>query len=360
MNILCVIDSLGSGGAQRQMVELAKGFKERGHVVSFLVYHNINFFKDSLDAANIPVFAIVEPRYIKRLIKMRKYIRQSGCDAVLSFLDAANFICEVAGFPWRKWKLVVGERSANPAIFSSTKLKAYKWLHFLANYIVANSNENLKMVRKVNPLLNRKKCKVIYNIVDTGKWIPSSDYMPLNAEKFNLVVAASHQYLKNARGLIEAVYQLDRESQLRLKVDWYGDESWDNSFKEAKDLVQKYALNDIFSFYNATYNIIQKMQSADAVGLFSFYEGLPNAICEAMVLGKVIISSRVSDVPDLLENNNTFLFNPKDPTDINRVLLYILSLNKSEILEIGKENGIKGLLTFDASKIILSYETLLR
>ena len=35
MNILCVIDILGSGGAQRQLVNIAIGFKERGHTVSF-------------------------------------------------------------------------------------------------------------------------------------------------------------------------------------------------------------------------------------------------------------------------------------------------------------------------------------
>lgn len=33
MKILCVIDSLGSGGAQRQLVSLAKGFKEKGNEV---------------------------------------------------------------------------------------------------------------------------------------------------------------------------------------------------------------------------------------------------------------------------------------------------------------------------------------
>jgi len=38
MIILCVIDTLGSGGAQRQLVNIAIGFKERGHTVSFLVY----------------------------------------------------------------------------------------------------------------------------------------------------------------------------------------------------------------------------------------------------------------------------------------------------------------------------------
>ena len=32
--IICLIDSISSGGAQRQMVELAKGFKEKHYKVN--------------------------------------------------------------------------------------------------------------------------------------------------------------------------------------------------------------------------------------------------------------------------------------------------------------------------------------
>src|SRR5690606_7473545 len=119
MKILCVIDSLGSGGSQRQLVELAKGFKEKGHEVSFLTYHNINFFIPELDNHKITVNTIIEPNYIKRLLKIRKAIRNHQPEAVLSFLEAANFITTLSGVPYRKWKLVVGERSANPAILKS-------------------------------------------------------------------------------------------------------------------------------------------------------------------------------------------------------------------------------------------------
>ncbi|MDQ6722963.1 MAG: hypothetical protein M3Z01_01680, partial [Thermoproteota archaeon] len=135
MKILCVIDSLGSGGAQRQMVNLALGFKQNGHAVSFLIYHNEDFFKDLLDNANIHVEVIIETSYLKRLFKIRQYIRNGKYDAVLSFLEAANFICEFAGLPWRKWKLVVGERSANPNIFKSFKLRGYRWFHLFADYV---------------------------------------------------------------------------------------------------------------------------------------------------------------------------------------------------------------------------------
>src|SRR5690606_5646275 len=108
MKILCVIDSLNSGGAQRQLANLAVAFKKEGHEVSLLVFHNLNFFRSILDEQNIPVIYIIEPNYLKRLLKIRRYIRNSNSDVVISFLEASNFICEIAGLPWRKWALIVG------------------------------------------------------------------------------------------------------------------------------------------------------------------------------------------------------------------------------------------------------------
>src|SRR5690625_1899614 len=102
MKVLCLIDSLGSGGAQRQLIELAKGFKEKGHEVSFLTYHEINFFKPELDKVDIQVHTILEPNYLKRTLKIRKYIRNGNFDAVLSFLEGASFMAEIAGFPYRR------------------------------------------------------------------------------------------------------------------------------------------------------------------------------------------------------------------------------------------------------------------
>ena len=355
MKILCVIDSLGSGGAQRQLVELAKGFKEKGHQVSFLVYHNEIFFKNVLDECQISVVAIIEPNYIRRLFKMRQYIRRGNFEVVLSFLEAANFICEIAGLPWRKWKLIVGERSANPNILKSIKLRFYRWVHVLADYVVANSNANLEITRKINPLLSASKCKVLYNIVDFDKWKSATDFVPFKGGKLNLIVVASHQYMKNAKGLITAIDKLNYRDKQRIKVDWYGENRADNSLNEAQNLVEKHSITHLFTFHNVTKDICQKMQHADVVGLFSFYEGLPNTICEGMVLGKPIISSAVSDVPKLLCNNLNLTFNPNSSDDISRVLSYILSLDFQTLEKIGQNNMTMGYRFFEKNKIILGY-----
>ena len=49
MKILIVIDTLGSGGAQKLKVNLAKGLKQRGHIVEFFIYDsNYPFYQSEL------------------------------------------------------------------------------------------------------------------------------------------------------------------------------------------------------------------------------------------------------------------------------------------------------------------------
>lgn len=358
MKILCVIDSLGSGGAQRQLVELAKGFKERGHEVSFLTYHPQDFYKGELLNINIKVSCIEEPNYLKRIWKMRIFIRRGRYDTVLSFLEGSNFICELAGLPFRKWKLVVGERSANPTIRQSSKSRVLRWFHFFSDYIVANSYENIRLIKEINILTPNRKYKVIYNMVDLDRCKSDKQYVPLRNNKLNILVAASHQYLKNAKGLVEAIKQLSAENRERLKVDWFGDERSDNSLKEAKLLVKKYSLQDIVSFHAATKMIWDYMHASDIVGLFSYYEGLPNVICEAMVLGKPVISSKVSDIPRILNKDDSLLFNPHNPTDIARSISFVMSLPFEKVISLGENNRKLARELFNKNKIISEYISL--
>lgn len=358
MKILCFIDSLGSGGAQRQLVELAKGFKEKGHEVLFLTYHEINFFKHELDAVHIPVKTVVEPNYLKRTFKIRKAIRKEKPDAVLSFLEGANFMATLAGFPSRKWKLVVGERSANPNILRSFKLRMYRWFHLFADYVVANSNSNLKIVRKINPLLPNKKCKVIYNMVDNNKWSVDDSNQNFQNEKFNIVIFASHQYLKNAKGMIEAIHLLSDDVKAKIIIDWYGGKSPDNSYNETIALTEQYNLHHIINFYDSTDLVKDIMISSNAVGLFSYYEGLPNVVCEAMMLGRPVIASNVSDVPNFLQEN--LIFNPSDSNDIAKVIHYLITLNRVQLMNIGNQNLNVAKELFEKNKIISSYTNLFK
>lgn len=357
MKILCVIDSLGAGGAQRQLVNLAIGFKEKGHDVSFLIYHEILFYKEFLDKVNIPVKIIIERRFTKRFLRMRKYIRGGNFDVVLSFLTASNFASELSGFPFRKWKLIVGERSANPNILTSFKLRFYRLFHIFSDYVVANSHENIRMVKKINPFLNSSKCKVIYNIVDLRKWVPSKDYLPLQGEKFQLVIAASHRKIKNLNGLIEAVNLLNDHQKSKLIIKWYGEKD-DNSLEMGLKKIREYGLSAIFEFHAATNEILAIMQHADGVGLFSFHEGFPNVICEAMACAKPVIASKVSDISSVL-SCEAFLCEAHKPESIKNTILYLVSLSNEERYQEGKKNRMIAEELFNKTAIVDKYLSLM-
>lgn len=363
MKILCVIDSLGQGGAQRQIVELAIGFKEKGHDVSFLTYYDFPFFHTILEKVSITIRCIHEPVYFKRLIKMRVFIRRGKYDAIISFLEGANFICEIAGLPYRRWKLVVGERSANPDIMKSAKLKFYRWFHIFADYVVANSHSNLQMIRSVNFLLPESKCKVIYNVIDFNRWKSNNNHEFRKNNKIRIIVGANHNFHKNSNGLIEALALLDKVERNKILVYWYGDKltipHYDSSISSAFEKIKTYELENVISFFPATHEITKIIQESDTIGLFSFYEGFPNIVVEGMACAKPVICSAVSDLPTIFAHDNNLLCDPTEPQSISKALKYLINLSNDQLTQIGLKNEKIVKEKFNRETNLLNYLQLL-
>jgi glycosyltransferase involved in cell wall biosynthesis len=363
LRILCFIDCLGAGGAQRQMVELAMGFKERGHQVAFLTYHHLPFFNPLLDKEGIDITLIHEDNYLRRAFKIRRFIRRGNYDAVLSFLEGSNFMGEFAGIPYRKWKLVVGERSANPGILQSLTMKVYRWFHYFADAIVANSSANMELVRSANPLLPVSKCHIIYNIIDFKRFQPCNNHVYKKDLKISVVIAARIRPEKNIGRLIEALAMLSKEERQQIRINWYGSynhEIRSNSLlTDAVEQIREKGLEGVLAFHEATHNIVKHIQESDAVGLFSTYEGFPNCICEAMACEKPVICTRISDMTGLLSHEPRLLCDPLDPHSIRQSLSYLIHLEPAQLKRIGSENRKIALEKFKKEDIVSAYLRLL-
>ncbi|WP_104384586.1 glycosyltransferase [Sphingobacterium sp. HMA12] len=356
MKILCVIDYLCAGGAQRQLVNMSIEFKARGHQVEFLVYHEHDFFKSVLQEHQIPINLVKSDNYFFRLIKMRKFIRNFNADVVISFLEAASFICEISSLPTKKFKLIVGERNANPNILISKKLRFYRRFHGLADYIVANSTNNIELVKQINQSLPENKLKVIYNMVDIDKWQPNLNYKYLDNGKLKLVVLARYHVSKNILGLLRAISSLDLTLKNRLIVDWYG-EVGDDSYEKGIFFIKENNLSSVVTLHKQIKDVLPVIQNADCVGLFSFYEGLPNAMCEAMAVGKPIMYSNVSDLPKIIDVDN-YCFAPEKDEEIKKVIEFFLSLTELDLQKIGEKNRRIALDTFSKENVVNAYMNL--
>ncbi|MFD2036799.1 glycosyltransferase family 4 protein [Belliella marina] len=363
MKILCVIESLEAGGAQRQLVGLASQFKSLGHEVNFLTYYDNPFYTSILESQGIEVNLIESRTYLGRVVKIRSFIRKGGYDSVLAFLETPSFICEIAGLPFRKWKLIVGERNANPKMLKAKKMKIFRFFHFFADEVVANSLVNIEMVKKVMPILPKNKFHVIYNMIDSNEWKPIKEpTRNVDSLFLEILVAGRHVPQKNLLGLIEALNLLPRKERDKIRIKWYGDKItppyYDSTYVESLDLINKYDLNNIIKFYPATLKIKEKIQNSDVVGLFSIHEGFPNIVCEGMACGKPIIASTVSDIPLIIENPY-LLFDPTDHQSIANVLSRIVNMGKQELKSIGGENRKIAIEKFDPINISNKYLKLL-
>src|SRR4051794_14611915 len=106
MRITGIIDSLVSGGAQRQLCTLATLFKKQGHDVSLLTYHSFDFFLPMIQEAGIGYRCLQSKSRLGRIWAIRRALRGGEQDVVLAFLDGPCLYAELAALPFRRWGLV--------------------------------------------------------------------------------------------------------------------------------------------------------------------------------------------------------------------------------------------------------------
>ena len=82
MKIILFKDSLGAGGAQRQLVGLAKLLKGAGEEVTVLTYHKDEFYIPFLRENGVRYRLLEDARgALKRIVKVCSYIRhEKSCN----------------------------------------------------------------------------------------------------------------------------------------------------------------------------------------------------------------------------------------------------------------------------------------
>ncbi len=342
MKILCLIDSLNSGGAQRQLCMLAVLLKRNGYDVEVLTYYDYNFYRPLLDSANMPVRTATAQGPIGRIFAVRKAIYECKPDVVIAYMGTPTLMAELATLPRRKFRLIVSERSSDQNINVNIKLRLLS--HRLADAVLTNSYTQADFIRRSAPTL-ADKIQTIINCVDlnTFKVIESP---VMNSAIINLVVVARFHSLKNPMGLVNAMNIVHHDKgHKNIAVNWYGDNLLANgkptkgpmAFLAAKEAIKKYALENFFSLHGPVLDVARIYQSATALCLPSLYEGCSNVIGEAMACGKPILASNVCDNSLLVKDGeNGFLFDPKDPQDIAAAIIRFAERSPVQLEQMGQ------------------------
>lgn len=328
--IILFTDSLGAGGAQRQLVGLASLLKDAGHEVSILTYHKDEFYAPFLDSNDIKHYILPKANgAFKRIAKVCRYIKKEQPDVLISYQEVPSLIACIAKIFNPKIKLIVSERNTTQVITKNVKIRffLYRW----ANAIVPNSYSQEKFIKSHYPKLVNK-VTTITNFVDLKKFNIANRHSISN--KPIIMVAASIFGSKNTLGLIEAI-KLIKDKGLNFIVKWYGYSGRNiDYFDQCTQKIKEFGIEEYIQLLPKTQNIKECYAECDFFCLPSFFEGTPNVICEAISCGCPVLCSDVCDNSIYVhEGENGTLFNPKSPESIASAIERILSINEKQYIE---------------------------
>lgn len=288
MKILFICTSIGYGGAEKNMVVLANHFS-KNHDVTFLTYRSpeilqplsdrVKHVHDELNAHNNKFVSIY-----CQVRALRKYIKQNKFDLGISFINPASYILTLAS-KGTDMKVLLSERGDPNEFFASEKWYdkfVYKIVQHADAYVFQTENAAKCYSKKA-----QKKSTVIANPMP-NKVIPE----PHCGEREHVIVTASRMdlYQKRQDVLIEAFAKIAAKYPdyiLRL----YGDGP---DMEQIKEYAACSGVGERIDFMGLSRNVLNDIKSSAMFVLSSDFEGIPNALLEAMACGIPCISTDCS------------------------------------------------------------------
>lgn len=347
--ILLLVDSLISGGAQRQIVGLAKLLHDNKYQVQIVYYHKIEFYKPFLDSNDVPnKFLVGATGYLNRIFRIRKAIKKFEPDVVISYLDTPNIIACLLKASGMNFKLVASERNTTQVLTLREKIKFFmmRW----ADAVVPNSYSQEKFIFEHYPKLVGKMT-TITNFVDTDSFVPSQN-SPSSLCRIVTVGRVTEQ--KNTLKFLDALRQLKNDG-LAFHVDWYG-YSDPQYMAQCEGYIKENNLSNVFTFHEPSTDIVSIYQECDVFVLPSVYEGFPNVVCEAMSCGKPILCSDICDNPMIVaDGENGYLFDPEDVSDMVEKIKAFIALSLDEKILKGEKSRQIAIEKFSSENFIKKY-----
>ena len=357
MRILFVIDSLGSGGAQRQLVNLSNRLSVLGHRIEIFFYKNGNqFYKKELNLNKIKLHEFSNKKGFS--LKTFNYLRvlfKSDYDVVISFLHSPSIYSALAKLFNHKVKLIICERSSSLSSLSLFKKTLFYLAMLVSNKVVCNSYSETIIKTKMYGL--SKKVSTIWN----GYKISNENINYKKTISKNILVIGRVSYVKNGINLMRALLLfLDRNDWCPV-VNWVGRIDNDKIFNEMEEfLFINDRLKNSWLWLGERKDISKLYTKNDALILCSLWEGLPNVICEAMLKGCNTLASDVCDNSKLLQDGlHGYLFNPNSPLEICYAIENFYKMNEKVRIKMSEDAMSFAKSKLDILDVSMSYEKLI-
>lgn len=313
MKILFVLASLGCGGAERVVSILANRLIERGFQVEIVCllyndyYYEVNekvkvtFLQDvaaknrknekvSLDASPSNIFVYPGTMSLfKRGKWLRRYCSEQKIDGVIAFTEGV-YCFVLASLFGTRIKVISSER--NDPKFMSWKR------NLLKRVLLPTTDWLVVQTEQINRSFNwgglKSKTSIIVNPVREDVFNEGNRRI---CTKDNVIVSVARLFEQKRQEILIEAFSLLVGQFPNWKLYIYGEGP---RRKELEELILRKKLQNNVFLPGTSDSILLVMQKAKFFCLSSDYEGMSNAMVEAVCLGLPIVSTKVSGTDELI------------------------------------------------------------
>ena len=332
--VLLMTHSLGIGGSERQMAEVAKALDRSRFEAHAGCFHADGMRANELRAAGVPIlelpvtsFASLSAAKGARLLL--RYIREHRIELVHSFDVPLNLFAAPVAWLARKPVVLTSQRAhrlLTPGLFH----RLLRVTDRLTDGIVVNCDFMRRHLVE-DERVPARKVHLCYNGIDTGAFQPRSS----GAER------ATHPQLQQADVVVGVVCALRLEKGLDTLIAGFASVAGAHpgarllvvgSGPERERLEEKaisLGIADRCVFVPATSQVASWLRVMDIFVLPSLSEAFSNALMEAMACGCCVVASNVGGNPELAgDPQRGALFEAANPVSLANVLRELISAPK--------------------------------
>ena len=359
LRVLYLIDSLSSGGAQRQLVTLVKALNRELIDAEMAIYHPLFHFRPDVESAGATLHLLGtrgarDPLVLLRLMRL---VLGGGFDIVHSYLRTPGVLARVATSFRRRPATIVSERNVDIGL-SRRNLLIERALANSGDAMIANAEAVRQAVVKHVPEW-RDRIHVVPNGIDWSEPTPqdlrdASQFRESMSGGRDLLIGtiARVEIQKNPHLLLDAIELLPAEVRDRVRFVWVGAWTDRTLLGTVRERLNAGDLRGRLVLLEPTDRIRSVYLALDGLVLSSSWEGCPNAVLEGLAHGRPVISTDVGDVSEIVRPGESgWIVPPGDAKSLSAAIVELVSLPASRRAEMGKAGSTFVLDKYSAERL---------
>lgn len=325
--IAVVLKNLTRGGAEKQSILLARALANEYEIHYVILNgHKVNDnYMSLLRSDNKIIVHSFTGNLISRITQFHNCIRKLSPYAIFSYLTMANLIAASIGRLCECRRIYTGLRNTRLPWF---KLVADRFIcNHLASCAISNSISGVEYFASRG--FQSEKMTAISNCYENIT--PYSDKTP--HEEIRIITVGRFVKQKDYKTAIKAVAALNCRQKIRFIIIGYGEQE-----TQIRNWIREEGIEDITEIMINPDNIPNILHDADIYLSTSLFEGMSNAIMEAMNADLPVVCTNVGDNNILvLEGENGFICSVGDWKELADRTGYLI-LNKQERVAFGRKS----------------------